>query len=506
MRRNVLEYLEESAEKYPEKTAFADAYGSCTFAQLESRARGIGSALSKKIAPATPVPVFMEKGADTIALLLGCVYAGCFYCILDVKQPPARLRQILETLQAPAAVTCKSYLETFRELDFAGETLLLEELQCAPSEPDRLQTIRLQQTDTAPLYCNFTSGSTGVPKGVVVSHRSVLDFIDTFTELFSITSDDVIGNQAPWDFDVSVKDIYSGLKTGACVQIIPRRMFSFPVQLLDFLCERRVTTLIWAVSALCIISTLKGFDYRVPDTVQKVLFSGEVMPVRDLTIWQEHLPNARFVNLYGPTEITCNCTYYEADRRFSPGERLPIGRPFPNEHVFLLSESDREITQPGVTGELCVSGTCLALGYYNNPDQTAKVFVNNPLCPQYPERIYRTGDLAYYGEDGLLYFASRKDFQIKHMGHRIELGEVEAALESISDMERVCCLFDEKHKRLTAFCRTCLTKREIVQKLGQLLPAFMIPNRFIFLEEFPLNKNGKIDRGLLRQKYMEEDT
>lgn len=283
-------------------------------------------------------------------------------------------------------------------------------------------------------------------------------------------------------------------------------MFSFPVQLLDFLCERRVTTLIWAVSALCIISTLKGFDYRVPDTVQKVLFSGEVMPVRDLTIWQEHLPNARFVNLYGPTEITCNCTYYEADRRFSPGERLPIGRPFPNEHVFLLSESDREITQPGVTGELCVSGTCLALGYYNNPDQTAKVFVNNPLCPQYPERIYRTGDLAYYGEDGLLYFASRKDFQIKHMGHRIELGEVEAALESISGMERVCCLFDEKHKRLTAFCRTCLTKREIVQKLGQLLPAFMIPNRFIFLEEFPLNKNGKIDRGLLRQKYMEEDT
>lgn len=506
MRKNVLEYLEESAEKFPERTAFADVFGSCTFAQLESRAQRIGSALSKKLAPETPVPVFMEKGADTIALLLGCVYAGCFYCMLDVKQPPARLQQILKTLDAPAAVTCESYIGAFRESGFSREILLMEELECAPAEPARLAAIRDRMTDTAPLYCNFTSGSTGVPKGVVVSHRSVLDFIDIFTELFSITEEDVIGNQAPWDFDVSVKDIYSGLKTGACVQIIPRRMFSFPVQLLDFLCERRVTTLIWAVSALCMISGLKGFDYRVPDTVQKVLFSGEVMPIRDLNIWQEHLPDAQFVNLYGPTEITCNCTYYTVDRKFAPGEHLPIGRPFPNERVFLLDESDREITEPHVTGELCVSGTCLALGYYNNPEQTSKVFVDNPLCPQYPQRIYRTGDLAYCGEDGLFYFASRKDFQIKHMGHRIELGEVEAALEKLSGMERACCIFDEKRRRLAALCRTDLTKREIVHRLGQLLPPFMIPNQFIFLEEFPLNKNGKIDRQLLRQKYMEADT
>ncbi len=168
--------------------------------------------------------------------------------------------------------------------------------------------------------CNgiFTSGSTGRPKGVVVSHRSVIDFMEYFTELFSITAQDVIGNQAPFDFDVSVKDIYATLKAGATMEILPKQLFSFPAKLLDYLCERRVTTAIWAVSALCIISTLNGFSYRVPTHLNKILFSGEVMPVSHLNIWREHLPDALFVNLYGPTEITCNCTYYIVDKTFAP--------------------------------------------------------------------------------------------------------------------------------------------------------------------------------------------
>ena len=275
--------------------------------------------------------------------------------------------------------------------------------------------------DTDPLYANFTSGSTGTPKGVVVSHRSVLDFIDVFAPLFHITDKDRIANQAPFDFDVSVKDIYSAVKTGATLVIVPKALFSRPVQLLDYLCENRVTTLIWAVSALCLITTFHGLDYRVPETVQKVLFSGEVMPVKHLANWRSHLPHAMFVNLYGPTEITCNCTYHilQPGRGYKHG--IPIGQAFPNEHVFLLDEQNQLVTQPGMEGEICVRGTALALGYFKAPEQTAAAFTQNPLQTWYPERIYRTGDLGRYGEGGDLYFAGRKDFQIKHMGHRIEL-------------------------------------------------------------------------------------
>ncbi len=205
-----------------------------------------------------------------------------------------------------------------------------------------------------------------------------------------------MGNQAPWDFDVSVKDIYSGLKTGATVQIIPKQLFSFPTKLIDFLIEREVTTLVWAVSALCIISTLNGFEYKVPEKINKILFSGESMPVKHLNIWRKYLPDTMYVNIYGPTEITCNCTYYVVNREFQPGDVLPMGKAFPNEKVFLLDEENHLVEEKNQNGEVCVTGSALALGYYRNPEQTAKAFVQNPLNDRYLEPMYRTGDLAYY--------------------------------------------------------------------------------------------------------------
>ena len=232
-----------------------------------------------------------------------------------------------------------------------------------------------------------------------------------------------------------------------------------------------------------------------------MIFSGEVMPVKHLNLWREALPGAMYVNVYGPTEITCNCTYYVVDREFAPGEVLPIGRAFPNEKVFLLDEEDHLVTDEGVKGELCVAGTALALGYYNNSEQTAKAFVQNPLNRCYLERIYRTGDLAYYGADGNLYFASRKDFQIKHMGHRIELGEIELGLEKIDEIVRNCCIYDEEEHKIIAFYEGEIDKKQIIRTLGKTLPGFMIPNVFVQLETLPVTKNGKIDRKQLREKY-----
>lgn len=495
---NVLEYLEHSAALYPDKMAFADETTRCTYRELQEQARIAGSRLAGRVQPGRPVPVLMEKSVSAVALFMGIVYAGCFYVMLDAKQPAVRLQQILKTLECDLIVSGRSYEAELEKLDFQGEAVFYEDLTQGMADEKVLQDIRRQALDIDPLYGIFTSGSTGIPKGVVVSHRSVIDFMEYFTDLFGITGEDVIGNQAPFDFDVSVKDIYSTLKTGATMQIIPRRMFSFPTQLLDYLCEREVTTLIWAVSALCIITTLNGFDYRVPSKISKVLFSGEVMPIRHLNKWREIYPEALFVNLYGPTEITCNCTYYKVDREFQPGGILPIGQAFPNEKVFLLGEDGSLITEPGEKGELCVSGTCLSMGYFNNREQTEKAFVQNPLNPYYQETIYLTGDLAYYNEDRELCFASRKDFQIKHMGQRIELGEVEAGIETIPEIRRVCCIFDESAGRITAFYEGDIEKKEIVRQLRTRLPAYMIPGAFCRVDAMPLTKNGKIDRACLK--------
>ena len=503
MIRNILDYLEQSAIHYPDKIAFADETSACTYKELRRTAKSVGTKLTNYVPPRSPVPVFMEKRVETIYAFLGAVYAGCFYVLLDPKLPLERLKQILQTLQSEVLVLHPDYEKQFKALEYERNVVnILEALQ---EEEDAvlLEAIREQRLDIDPLYAIFTSGSTGIPKGVLVSHRSVIDFMEEFVDIFEITDKDVIGNQAPFDFDVSVKDIYSTLKTGATMQIIPKKLFSFPTKLLDYLDEREITTLIWAVSALCIVTTLKGLEYKVPQKVNKIIFSGEVMPIKHLNEWKKYLPDALYANVYGPTEITCNCTYYIVDREFQPGESLPIGQPFPNEKVFLLDEGNQLVREAGKKGEICVSGTALSLGYYRNPEQTKKVFVQNPLNEKYLERIYRTGDMAYYGHDGYLYFASRKDFQIKHMGHRIELGEIELAMEMAEGIRRACCTYDEPENKIIAFYEGEAEKRQIVRALGKKLPAYMIPNVWVKMDRLPITKNGKIDRKKMMKEYRE---
>ena len=494
---NILEYLERSAQLYPDKPALVDERQSITFTQALEDSRRVGSSLALSLAKGQPVAVYMEKSVENLCAFWGIVYAGGFYVSFNTQLPTSRLQQMQAVLQAPFVITDEEHRAALEEVFPPHRILLYQDLVKSAVDRALLAQIRQRHVDTAPLYANFTSGSTGVPKAVVVGHRSTLDFIDHFCPIFSITQKDVIANQAPFDFDVSVKDIYSALATGATLVLVPRPLFSQPQQLLDFLCEHRATTLIWAVSALCLITTVHGLDYRTPETVNKVLFSGEVMPAKHLKIWMEHLPRAQFVNLYGPTEITCNCTYHIIDRERSYPDGIPMGQAFPNEDVFLLDGDDQLVTSPNVVGEVCVRGSALALGYYRNPDQTAAAFPNNPLNPCYPERIYRTGDLARYSTLGELHFCGRKDFQIKHMGHRIELEEIERAVSNLPGVHRCCCVFHSEKHRLYAFYQGELTSKELRLQLLPTLPPYMIPNVFRQVDQFPLNKNGKIDRTLL---------
>ncbi len=494
---NILEYLERSAQLYPEKPALVDERQSITFAQALEDSRRVGSSLALSLTKGQPVAVYMEKGVENLCAFWGIVYAGGFYVSFNTQLPTSRLQQMQSVLQAPFVITDEEHRAALEEVFPPHRILLYQGLVKSAVDRTLLAQIRQRHVDTDPLYANFTSGSTGVPKAVVVGHRSTLDFIDHFCPIFSITQKDVIANQAPFDFDVSVKDIYSALATGATLVLVPRPLFSQPQQLLDFLCEHRATTLIWAVSALCLITTVHGLDYRTPETVNKVLFSGEVMPAKQLKIWMEHLPRAEFFNESAPTEITCNCTYHIIARERSYPDGIPMGQAFPNEDVFLLDGDDQLVTSPNVVGEVCVRGSALALGYYRNPDQTAAAFPNNPLNPCYPERIYRTGDLARYSTLGELHFCGRKDFQIKHMGHRIELEEIERAVSNLPGVHRCCCVFHSEKHRLYAFYQGELTSKELRLQLLPTLPPYMIPNVFRQVDQFPLNKNGKIDRTLL---------
>ena len=363
-----------------------------------------------------------------------------------------------------------------------------------------LAGIRKQAASTDPLYVNFTSGSTGVPKGVVVGHGSVIDFIPEFVKVSGICTDDRIANQAPFDFDVSVKDIYSSIYVGARVELIPREFFSNPTHLMDFLCDHQVTVLTWAVSAMCFVSIMNGFGYRNPETIRLVMFSGEVMPIKHLNIWMKNCPKAEFINLYGPTEITCNCTYYRLENReYAADEIIPIGSAFDNEKVFLLSDENKLVDTPNESGEICVAGACLALGYYHDAEKTAAVFVQNPLNTVYYERMYRTGDLAKYNEHGELVYIGRKDFQIKHLGHRIELGEIESLVQGRSGVVRACAIYDHNKKRIYLFWLGERDQKELHNELKVVMPSYMVPNKLVHLDEMPMTKNGKIDRAVLKK-------
>ena len=514
---NILELLERSAERFPDRPAFGDPEKDITFRELVRKARAAGELLAADVPSESPVAFYLEKSVDAVTAMFGAVYAGGFYSFIDVRQPAARGQKVLDVLEPAVLITDEENAEKAEELSFGGRRILLKDLleqagrtlsgQKEPLPPlsPVLARIRSTMTDTAPLYVNFTSGSTGTPKGVAVCHRSVIEFIAHFAPLFQVTEEDIFGNQAPFDFDVSVKDIYSGLYTGAKVQIIPREYFSNPTQLMDYLCEKKTTVLIWAVSAMCFVSIMNALDYRIPETVRAVGFSGEVMPIKQLNVWKKYLPGAMYVNLYGPTEITCNCTYYVLDpgKEYGLEEVIPAGTAFENEKVFLLNEENQEVDPSDLSGEgeICVGGTCVALGYYRDPERTAAAFVQNPLNDRYPERIYRTGDIGRYDADGNLVYVSRKDFQIKHLGHRIELGEVEADTMARDGVSRACCIYDAKKKRLILFYTGERDKKDLEKELKEILPPFMVPNKTIRLEEMPLNKNGKIDRHALEAIY-----
>ena len=381
--------------------------------------------------------------------------------------------------------------------------LYLEDIDFRQNNKDSSMYLnRIIDTDLA--YVFFTSGSTGVPKGVAITQRSIIDYIDWAAEEFSIDENVKIANQAPFYFDNSILDIYLCMSCGATLYIPPEMYYAFQAKLLAYLEEKKITFIFWVPSALVGSANsglLERFDLSA---IKKVLFCGEVMPNRHLNIWRRVLPEAEFANLYGPTEITDVCSFFRVNREFADDDPLPIGKACRNTEIMLLDDENCLITEPDKKGELCVRGTSLSVGYYANEEKTSVAFVQNPLNPYYEEKIYRTGDLAHYNEFGEIMFDGRKDFQIKHMGYRIELGEIETAILSMEEIDNACCLYDEEHKRIVSVFQSKqgIDGLAIRKRLMSILPKYMIPSEYFAVEKMPLNDNGKINRKQLKNDLL----
>jgi amino acid adenylation domain-containing protein len=502
--RNVLEYLEATVKRVPQKVAYSDGSFDMTFSEVYHDSRAIGSALLAGGFYGQPVVVYMAKHPKTVAAFFGCVYGGNYYVPIDPEMPRFRIELIFQNL-APKAVICDGdSIKDLEGLEFDGRIFLYDETVKSEIDEEAPFAVRERQIDTDPIYIVFTSGSTGVPKGVVACHRSVIDYIEHLSDILSFSENTRFANQAPLYFDACLKELYPTIKFGATAYLTPKQLFMFPVKLVEFLNEHQINTVCWVVSALTMISAFNTFERVKPEYLHTIAFGSEVFPIKQFDRWKEALPDARFTNLYGPTETTGMCCFYHADRTFEAGEVIPIGRPFPNREIILLTEENKR-AEAGQAGEICIRGTALTLGYYRAPDKTSDVFVQNPLNDLYPEMIYRTGDIGRFNEQGELLFISRKDYQIKHMGHRIELGEIEANVNLLGGVSMSCCLFDKEKDRIELFYVGELSEKELLTVLKDKLPRYMLPNRVKALESLPLTANGKLDRITLKKMMHGEE-
>lgn len=510
MKINLIEYFIETVRRFSSKTAIIEGERQLGFGELDNKARQLAKVIVDTCqCKNRPIAMFMPKSIESLQADLAITYSGNTYMNLDVKNPAERLGNILALIQPAAVVTNNKFKAVIEPI--AGDTIKVidvEEMDANAIAPtsDWFLTRNSDLIDTDPYCIINTSGSTGTPKGVVLNHKSFIDFMAQTFDEYKFTENDVIGSLSPVVFDIWSYEMCLLMGKGASIVVIPDTYSAFPVKILQLMQQHSVSYIFWVPTIMVNIANM-GLLQQVPlPSLRLCWFAGEVFPTKQFNIWRHNLPQTTFANFYGPIEITLDCVYYTIDREIADDEPIPIGKPFRNTSILILDENNQSITEANKEGELCIRGTSLAMGYYNNPEKTAAAFVQNPLNHSYPETIYRTGDMVFINDRGEIVFKGRKDSLIKHMGYRIELGEIEhVIINTLKLVKNGCVVYNHQRKEITLYyeAENELSAAEFRKAIGGSLPRYMVPVVFNHLHELKRNTNGKIDR-LYYSKLVEE--
>jgi amino acid adenylation domain-containing protein len=501
------------ARQRGDATAVALGGDALSYAELELRSNRVANALLELgCRSGERVCLFVPKSPAAVAAMLGVLKAGCLYVPIDLASPAPRLVKIVRAadptllLVAPPAASLAN--EVLGALGGAKDPQTLE-LEDAFAAGTSAPSVHVSPDDGAHIL--FTSGSTGTPKGVVITHGNVTSFLEWAVPYFGIDEHDRLSGHAPLHFDLSTFDVYGALTTGAELQLVPPEQSLMPRDLAALI-EREALTQWFSVPS--VLSYMASFD-AVPEggfeSLRRVIWCGDVLPTPTLSHWMERIPHARYTNLYGPTEATIASSYHTLEEPpLDKTAPIPIGRACGGEELLVLRD-DLGPAEVDETGDLFIGGSGLSPGYWRDDEKTAAAFIADPRSPDSGARLYRTGDRARLGRDGLVYFLGRQDSQIKNRGHRIELGEVEAAVNALElvreaaavgvasgDFEgtAICCAFSpqEGSEATAADVRTAVRR---------VLPPYMVPTRWLELAALPTNANGKIDRGRLRELFLD---
>lgn len=490
MLNSVDKLLKHSALLAPQKVSFVDSNGSITYSKLDELSDILASKILNLNIQKSPILIILPKGINTIISFFAVLKSGNFYTIIDENMPLERINKIIQKLNPALLITNKD-LNSNLNL----KTIYIDELSSFKIDTKILNSVKIIDTDLA--YVLFTSGSTGEPKGVSISHKSLIDFIIACTNDLAIDDTHIIANQAPFYFDLSVFDIYVNIYARATTHILPSSIFAFPLKALEYLRTNNITTIIWVPSVLVYFANSNALN-NIDLSLKMIIACGEMMPTKQLNIWIKALKNSTFYNLYGPTETTLASSFYKVDKKLRDDEILPIGKAFSNSELLVFDEQMNLITKPNLKGQLYIRGTGLSSGYYNDLNKTKEAFIQNPLQNAYTDLIYKTGDIVAYDQNGDLLYYGRLDSQIKLNGFRIELGEIETALSSHPDIYRVACIF--KNSQIIAFYQSSEQIANLKEFLKSKLQEYMIPRKFIHKSNFTLNQNGKIDKEALKNE------